>query len=38
MHNVSRCEELDQRFPGLIPSILNAYKKQREDAASREVA
>jgi DNA-binding transcriptional ArsR family regulator len=33
--NLSRCDELEQRFPGLIPSILNAYKKQlRANAAS----
>jgi DNA-binding transcriptional ArsR family regulator len=38
MHNISRCDELEQRFPGLIPSILTAYKKQREEAASSEVA
>jgi DNA-binding transcriptional ArsR family regulator len=34
VHNSSRCDELERRFPGLIPSILNAYKKQnRADAA-----
>jgi DNA-binding transcriptional ArsR family regulator len=38
MHNVSRCEELERRFPGLIPSILAAYKKQLEEGASSEVA
>ena len=38
MHNISRCDELEQRFRGLIPSILAAYKKQREEAASSEVA
>jgi DNA-binding transcriptional ArsR family regulator len=39
MHNVSRCDELEQRFPGLIPSILTAYKKQlQEERASSEVA
>jgi DNA-binding transcriptional ArsR family regulator len=25
MRNTSRCEELDQRFPGLIASIINAH-------------
>ncbi len=34
MHNISRCEELEQRFPGLIPSILNAYKKQVQENAA----
>ncbi len=33
MHNVSRCAEIEQRFPGLIPSILSAYKRQVESAA-----
>jgi DNA-binding transcriptional ArsR family regulator len=33
MHNVSRCAEIEQRFPGLIPSILTAYKKQLQDKA-----
>lgn len=28
MRNVSRCQEIEQRFPGLLPSILAAYKKQ----------
>ena len=34
MHNVSRWEEIETRFPGLIPSILNAYKKQLEERAA----
>ena len=34
MHNVSRCTEIEQRFPGLIPAILGAYKKQLQDKAS----
>jgi DNA-binding transcriptional ArsR family regulator len=38
VHNVSRCEELEQRFPGLIPSILNAYKKQVQDNAASDAA
>ena len=25
MHNISRCTELEQRFPGLIASIMKAY-------------
>jgi DNA-binding transcriptional ArsR family regulator len=28
MHNVSRCDELNKRFPGLIPAIINAHKVQ----------
>ncbi len=37
-HNISRCDELEQRFPGLIPSILTAYKKQLGEKAASEVA
>jgi DNA-binding transcriptional ArsR family regulator len=36
--NLSRCDELEQRFPGLIPSILNAYKKQFQENMSLNVA
>jgi DNA-binding transcriptional ArsR family regulator len=28
MRNVSRCKEINQRFPGLIPAILNAHSAQ----------
>ncbi len=28
MHNTSRCQEINQRFPGLIPSILGAHQLQ----------
>jgi DNA-binding transcriptional ArsR family regulator len=28
MRNTSRCAEIDQRFPGLIPALVNAYKVQ----------
>jgi DNA-binding transcriptional ArsR family regulator len=28
MHNTTRCEELNKRFPGLIPAIINAHKVQ----------
>jgi DNA-binding transcriptional ArsR family regulator len=28
MQNTSRCAELEKRFPGLIPAILNAHKSQ----------
>ena len=33
MLNVSRCEEIETRFPGLIPAIINAHVVQ---ARSRE--
>jgi DNA-binding transcriptional ArsR family regulator len=38
MHNTSRCAELEKRFPGLIPAIINAHKVQgaaRTRAAGR---
>ena len=28
MHNISRCAELEKRFPGLILAIVNAHKVQ----------
>ena len=28
MLNTTRCEEIQQRFPGLIPAIINAHKVQ----------
>lgn len=28
MHNTSRCQEIDRRFPGLIAAILNAHRVQ----------
>src|SRR5580698_4131763 len=28
MHNTSRCAELEKRFPGLVRSIVHAYKAQ----------
>lgn len=28
MHNVSRCAEIQKRFPGLIPSIVKAHQIQ----------
>jgi hypothetical protein len=30
MHNVSRCAEIDKRFPGLMAAIINAHKIQSE--------
>ena len=32
MRNLSRCTEIDQRFPGLIAAILNAYRKRSRKA------
>ena len=28
MHNSSRCEEIEQRFPGLLAAIMNAHRIQ----------
>jgi DNA-binding transcriptional ArsR family regulator len=33
MHNVSRCKEIEQRFPGLLPAILNAHSVQARGRA-----
>ena len=33
MRNTSRCAEIDTRFPGLIPAILNAHAVQAGRAA-----
>src|ERR1700731_4820685 len=30
MYNTSRCSEIENRFPGLIPAIVNAHKVQSE--------
>jgi DNA-binding transcriptional ArsR family regulator len=31
MHNTTRCEELEQRFPGLIAAIMNAHRVQSNE-------
>jgi DNA-binding transcriptional ArsR family regulator len=31
MNNVTRCAEIEQRFPGLIPSIINAHRVQQSE-------
>jgi DNA-binding transcriptional ArsR family regulator len=38
MHNTSRCEEIDQRFPGLLKAILGAHQLQtdRQKRAARK--
>ncbi|MGH8231393.1 MAG: ArsR/SmtB family transcription factor [Steroidobacteraceae bacterium] len=40
LHNSARCEELNQRFPGLMPAIVAAYRSQnaRPDKARRRRA
>jgi DNA-binding transcriptional ArsR family regulator len=40
MKNVSRCKEIETRFPGLIPAIVSAHKvqlmgKKKADAAAK---
>lgn len=30
MRNTSRCQEIDKRFPGLLPAIIAAHKKQEK--------
>ena len=35
MQNVSRCSEIETRFPGLLSSIVGALKVQASDAAKR---
>jgi DNA-binding transcriptional ArsR family regulator len=30
VHNTSRCDELNVRFPGLLPAIMNAHRSQME--------
>src|SRR5712675_2058019 len=36
IHNISRCTELEQRFPGLIRAIVNAHAIQSRDEAQRK--
>src|SRR5271155_4599525 len=38
MHNTSRCAEIDQRFPGLIGSIVNAHNIQMQSKPKRRSA
>jgi DNA-binding transcriptional ArsR family regulator len=37
MHNVSRCTELEQRFPGLIRAIVTAHSIQSADKAQAKM-
>lgn len=34
MHNTSRCAEIEERFPGLIRAVVNAYNIQLADRAA----
>ena len=38
MHNISRCTELEQRFPGLIRAIVTAHAIQSADEARAKMA
>jgi DNA-binding transcriptional ArsR family regulator len=38
MRNTSRCAEIEARFPGLIPTIIGAHKKQLDDQARAAAA
>ncbi len=38
MHNVSRCSEIEARFPGLLASIVNAYTVQSRQGEKRRKA
>jgi DNA-binding transcriptional ArsR family regulator len=33
MQNTSRCREIDKRFPGLLPAIVNAHNLQMKEQA-----
>jgi DNA-binding transcriptional ArsR family regulator len=35
MQNVSRCKEIEERFPGLIPAIVGALNVQSGDGAAK---
>jgi hypothetical protein len=35
MHNTPRCDELEQRFPGLVKAIIDAHKSQTERQRAR---
>ena len=36
VHNISRCTEIEQRFPGLIRAIVNAHAIQAGDEAAKK--
>lgn len=33
MHNTARCDEVEKRFPGLLSTIMNAYRTQSAEGA-----
>jgi len=33
MRNHSRCAEVEERFPGLLPAIMNAYAANRANGS-----
>ena len=35
MHNTARCDEVNRRFPGLLPAIMEARKSQLRRAAGK---
>jgi len=35
MRNVSRCEEMNARFPGLLPAIIEAHQRQAQGERER---
>ena len=36
MHNISRCSEIESRFPGLISAIVNAHKVESEGKQAKK--
>jgi DNA-binding transcriptional ArsR family regulator len=38
MHNVSRCPEIEKRFPGLIPAIVKAHQVQHGARSRNSIA
>ena len=38
LRNTSRCPEIEQRFPGLIPAIVSAIQRQQAIAGGRATA
>ena len=35
MHSLARCEEVNRRFPGLLPAIMQAHKSQLQRAGGK---
>jgi DNA-binding transcriptional ArsR family regulator len=35
LQNTSRCDEIDKRFPGLLPAIVSAFKNQEKKRSAR---